>query len=156
MWKANGLRRAKRLNGLSAYIQGAAVRWALTLTWSAITASLMLSPSGNGTIVSFISKLFGGTDTTDAMGHVIITSILALLWCWTISLYATATQTTRLILIGGIVWGFGAELSQHFVPQRGASLFDLGANILGVLIGLAAYRLLTAVLRYGVGSRGMS
>jgi proline iminopeptidase len=61
-----------------------------------------------------------------------------------------------LILVGGIVWGFGAELSQHYVPQRGASLFDLGANILGVLIGLAAYRLLTAVLRYGVGSRGMS
>jgi len=36
------------------------------------------------------------------------------------------------------------ELSQFFVPGRGTSLLDLGANILGVLIGLAGYRLLAA------------
>ncbi len=141
MWKAeNGLHKIKRLNRLFTYSQGAIVRWTLTLTWTAIAVSLMLSPSGNGTTVSSVSKLFGGTETTDAIGHVIINAILAFLWCWAISLYASATKTTRLILIGGIIWCFVAELSQYFVPERGTSLLDLGANIFGVLIGLAGYR----------------
>lgn len=92
--------------------------------------------------MSWVSHLFGGTETTDAIGHVIINAILAFLWCWTISLYTTTQKTTRLILIGGIVWYFVGELSQFFVPERGTSLLDLGANIFGVLIGLTAYRLL--------------
>lgn len=145
MWKAeNGLRRVKRLNRLFAYSQSAIVRWTLTFTWSTITASLMLSPSGNGTMVSTISKLFGGTETTDAIGHVIISIILAFLWCWAISLYVSVPEATRLVLSGGIIWGFVAELSQYFVPERGTSLLDLGANTLGVLIGLTVYRWLAA------------
>ena len=143
------MRKAKRLNEL---IQSATVRWTLTVTWTALTASLLLSPSGSGTPVSFISQLFGGTDTSDAIGHVVVITILALLWCWTIGLYANTAQTTYLILIGGIVWGLGAELSQYFVPERGTSLLDLGANILGVLIGLVVYRLLIAFVRYGAAS----
>jgi hypothetical protein len=141
MWKAeNGLHKMKRLKELFTYFQSAIIRWTLTLIWSAIAVSLMLSPSGDGTTVSGVSKLFGGTETTDAVGHVIINVILALLWCWTISLYASTAKMTRLILIGGIVWCFGAELTQYFVPERGASLLDLAANILGVLIGLIGYR----------------
>jgi len=144
MWKANGLHKVKRLNGLSVVVQSAAVRWALTLIWTAITAKLMLSPSGDGTTVSWVSKLFGGTETTDAVGHVIINAILAFLWCWTISLYAATAKTTRLVLVGGLIWCFVGEMSQHFVPERGTSLLDLAANILGGLIGLAGYRLLAA------------
>jgi VanZ family protein len=105
---------------------------------------LMLSPSGDGTTVLRVSKLFGNTETTDAIGHIIINAVLALLWCWTISLYTTITQTTRIIQIGGVIWCFSAELSQSFVPNRGASLLDLVANIIGVLVGLIIYRLLLA------------
>mgnify|MGYP003752130763 FL=1 len=74
----------------------------------------------------------------------IINVILAILWCWTLSLYLSPAKTIRLILIGGLIWCVGAELTQHWVPNRGASLLDLGANILGVLIGLVGYRLLSA------------
>jgi len=100
----------------------------------------MLSPSGDGTTVSWVSKLFGGTETTDAVGHVIINVILALLWCWAISLYATIAKTIIIVLIGGMFWCFSAELVQSFVPNRGSSLLDLAANILGILIGLFIYR----------------
>ncbi len=144
MWKANGLHKVKRSNGLPVYVQRAVVRWTLTLVWTIIAASLMLSPGNKGGTVSQISHAFGGTQITDAIGHVIINAILAFLWSWTISLYASGAKTTRLILIGGIIWCFGAELSQFFVPERGTSLLDLGANILGVMIGLMAYRSLTA------------
>ena len=75
----------------------------------------------------------------DAVGHVIINAILALLWRWTLSLYASAATTTRLILIGAVVWCFGTELTQQFVPNRGSSLLDLAANLLGGMIGLVAY-----------------
>jgi len=47
---------------------------------------------------------------------------------------------TLIILVGGIIWCFGAELSQFFVPERGASLIDLVANIVGVLTGLMVFR----------------
>lgn len=132
----------KPLNTLFAISQHPILRWTLTLAWTALAARLMLSPSGDGTTVSFVSKLFGGTQETDAIGHVIINVILAFLWCWTLSLYLSPAKTIRLILIGGLIWCVGAELAQHFVPNRGASLLDLGANILGVLIGLITYRAL--------------
>ncbi len=145
MWKAeHRSRRMKPLNALLAISQRPIVRWTLTLAWTALAASLMLSPSGDGTTVSFVSKLFGGSEETDAIGHVIINVILAFLWCWTLSLYLSPAKTTRLVLIGGLIWCVGAELTQHFVPNRGSSLLDLGANILGVLIGLVGYRLLAA------------
>ncbi len=130
------------MNRLYAVFQSEVVRWALTLTWTAIAASLMLSPSGDGTTVSWISKLFGGTETTDAIGHVIINTILTFLWSWTLSLYVSPIKTTRTILVGGIIWCCGAESLQYFVPERGTSLLDLTANFLGVFMGLAIYRAL--------------
>ncbi len=122
------LKLTKKLNKLPLYLHSAVVRWALTIIWTAISASLMLSPSGDGTTVSWVSKLFGGTEINDAVGHVIINAVLALLWCWIISLYTITAKMTRVVLIGGIIWCFGAELSQFFVPERGASLLDLVAE----------------------------
>jgi hypothetical protein len=129
---------------LFAISQRSIIRWTLTLAWTALAASLMLSPSGDGTTVSGISKVFGGTETSDAVGHMIINAIQALLWCWTLSLYLSPAKTTRLILIGAVVWCFGAELAQQFVPKRGTSLLDRAANILGVLIGLIGDLMLVA------------
>ncbi|WP_119071455.1 VanZ family protein [Aggregatilinea lenta] len=131
-----------RRQQILAYFQNPLLRWALTLTWTAIAASLMLSPSGDGTTVTWVSKLFGGTETTDAIGHVIINTILAFLWCWTLSLYSGTGKTTRLVLFGGFIWCCGAESLQYFVPERGTSLLDLSANFLGVFVGLAIYRAL--------------
>ena len=85
--------------------------------------------SGDETTVSGISKVFGGTETADAVGHMIINAILALLWRWTLSLYASAATTTRLILIGAVVWCFGAELTQQFVPKRGPAAQDVFAQV---------------------------
>ncbi|HML23804.1 MAG TPA: VanZ family protein [Aggregatilinea sp.] len=131
----------KRLNRLTPYFQHPLIRWALTLTWTATAASLMLSPSGEGTTVTWVSKLFGGTETTDAVGHVIINSILGFLWAWTMSLYTSSANTTRIVLVGGLIWGFTAEGTQYFVPGRGTSLLDLAANILGVSVGVSLFRL---------------
>ncbi len=145
MRKANDLPGIKHLNGVSTVVQSAAVRWTLTLAWSAVAVWLMLSPGTKGGTVSNISHSFGGTEITDAIGHVIINAILAFLWSWTLSLYVPKARITRLILIGGIVWGVSAELSQLFVPERGTSLLDLTANIIGVTIGVLVYRVVMAI-----------
>ena len=140
--RQSAIKHETTLNRLLPHLYSSAVRWTLTIIWTALAIKLMLSSSGDGTAVSWVSKLFGGTETIDAIGHIIINAILALLWCWTISLYTSTAKMTRIVLIGGIIWCFGAELSQFFVPERGASLIDLVANIVGVLIGLMIFRLL--------------
>lgn len=127
------------LRRISAWGQYAGVRWALTLAWSALTALLMLSPSGDGTTVSGVSGLFGGSDTTDAIGHVIIHAVLAGLWCWTLHRYRPLAWVRRRVLIAGMAWCLAAELSQALVPARGVSLIDLAANVLGVVVGVAGY-----------------
>jgi VanZ family protein len=134
-----------KLFRISSYLQSPPLRWALTLLWTAITIKLMFSPSGDGTIVSWVSKLFGGTETTDAIGHIIINTIQAWLWCWTINLYTNILKTTRIVLTGGIIWCFAAELTQLLVPNRGTSLLDLAANIVGVLIGMIIHRLISRI-----------
>lgn len=114
-------------------------RWLFTLLWTVITIPLMLSPSGEGTSVSWIAKLFGNTEASNAVGHVIVNAILAFLWYWTINMYLCDTKTMWIILISGIIWGIIGEMAQVFVPARGPSLLDLGMNILGVLIGVFIY-----------------
>ncbi|WP_162909592.1 VanZ family protein [Aggregatilinea lenta] len=130
----------QRLNRLSRFATNPLICWALTLTWTAVAASLMLSPSGEGTTVTWVSSLFGGTEITDAIGHVIINTILGFLWSWTLSLYTSPTRATRLVLSGGLIWCCGAEGSQYFVPGRGTSLLDLSANLLGVSLGVLLMR----------------
>lgn len=154
MWKTGEkLHDQHPLSRLAQIVEHPLVRWALTLAWTLIAASLMLSPSGDGTTVSSVSKVFGGTETSDAVGHVLINIVLAFLWCWTVSVYLSPALTLRVILIGGMVWCFGAELTQHFVPERGTSLLDLGANLLGVSVGLIAFRVYSQVVQPVSGDR---
>ncbi len=120
--------------------QSVGLKWSLALAWMIMAVALMLSPSGNGSTISGISGVFGGTNITDAIGHVIINTILTLLWCRTLRLYFTVARTARLVLGIGLPWGIGIEVMQHFAPQRGVSLLDLSANLLGLAVGLAIYR----------------
>jgi len=140
MWKTDDTVRVQTLLlRFVRIIEYPPVRWTLTIIWSLIAVSLMLSSSREGTIVAFISDLFGGKSDSDAVGHVLINTALAFLWCWTISMYVSPETTMSVILIGGIIWGFGAEMTQHFVPERGTSTLDLVANISGVSNGLVVY-----------------
>jgi VanZ family protein len=140
-FKGNDLHWVIDLKEVSSYFQHVTVRWMLTLTWTAIDMILMLSPGSKGSVAGETSGLFGGTDITDAIGHVILKAILVLLWCWMLSHYTSLENFIRWVAIGGLTWAVVAELAQFFVPDRGVSVLDLAANILGVLIGLKIYYL---------------
>ncbi len=117
--------------------QSPIIRWVLTILWSILTVLLFLTPSGDGTPVTFISELFGGTTVTDAIGHVIIHSVLSFLWFWTARLYI---QDPGIVIIsGGVVLAITGELLQLYIPGRGGSLLDMVANSIGICTGVWLY-----------------
>ena len=112
------------------------VRWLVTCIWTGITLFLMLSPADDMSLAKQLSILAGGTEITDAIGHFVLFSVLTLMWYWTLigrSSYLRARSTAALV---ALALGIGCELAQVFVPQRGASLLDLSADVLSVLFAL--------------------
>lgn len=124
---------------LRRYIEHPIIRWTLTLLWTALAARLMVAPSGDGTLVTWLSRLLGGTEQTDAIGHLLISAALAGLWYWTLCLYVTLPQAGGGTLLIGLGWSLLAELSQSIIPTRGTTILDLGANLFGVLLGILGY-----------------
>lgn len=92
---------------------------------------LMAAPSDAPGIAD-LSRLFGGSEITDAIGHVVLFSMLTFVWYFAL-LYRWNRRTAFRAAVA-VVWllGTGAELSQHIVPHRGFSLLDLLANWLGI------------------------
>ncbi len=111
------------------------VRWSAALLWSA-TATYLMVWSSRDTPVRWLSRLFGGTQLTDAIGHMVLCGILV--WLWYRALRGSLQPASALGVVVAIGLGLSVvtELAQVFVPSRGASLLDLLANVLGV--GLSA------------------
>ena len=109
------------------------VRWSATLAWTAFTVALMSRPSNVG-IVHDLSLFFGGTELTDAAGHVVLFGTLAALWYWTLT-GRLKRQRALLLATGiGVAVGIATEFAQYFVPERGVALIDILADCLGPLI----------------------
>lgn len=111
----------------------APVRWSLALLWTGGLLYLMLTPSGDGTPVTWISRLFGGTEITDAIGHVILYAVLTALWAWTLSLHMPERRAILTVAALGLILGLTLEAAQVYVEDRGSTLIDYGANMAGVL-----------------------
>lgn len=107
--------------------------WAGVLLATAITLYFMAAPS-DSLGVADLSHLFGGTETTDAIGHVILFCLLTFVWYYALR-YRWNERTAFALAIAVVgLMGTVAELSQHFVPHRGMTLLDLLANWSGVLL----------------------
>jgi VanZ family protein len=106
--------------------------------WTAFIIVLMVIP-GQGTITQDLSRAGGGTDTTDAVGHVLLFGSLVVMW-WQAH-YPEQGALLAAALVGLMV-GFTTELLQLWVPGRGAALIDFAANGLGVLLAGVVIRLL--------------
>jgi VanZ family protein len=89
-----------------------------------------------GTPVGQLSLFFGGSELTDAIGHVILCGILT--WLWYQALRASSRHAYALSIAVAIGLGLGivTEWAQSVVPSRGASLLDVLANALGVCLAV--------------------
>jgi hypothetical protein len=103
------------------------IRWIAALAWTALVCALMLLPGNDGGVVDDTSTFFGNRDLTDAIGHVALFFALAALWQW-------ALRDRRRAIGLAAALGILTEGAQSLVPDRGASLLDLGANVLGVIL----------------------
>lgn len=114
-------------------------RWALALAWTTLVCLLMLLP-GEDSVAEDTSGFFGGTDLTDAAGHVLLFGALTVFW------YAALVCQVRpsVAFWGAVLVGAGLglllETGQSLVPERGLSLLDFSANVLGVSGAVLALR----------------
>ena len=96
---------------------------------------LLLWPS-DGTAVRDISVFFGGTELSDALGHVILMFVEASLCFSLLRHYAPKEKARIYAAVASISFAFLLETAQFFIPSRGAALIDFGANSLGVILAI--------------------
>lgn len=117
-------------------------RWVLALLWTVLIGYLLLWPSEE-TAVEDVSDTFGGTDLTDAVGHVALMAIETLLVYGVLVHSWPARRALRGAALFTLILGLVLEGAQHWIPSRGFALLDLSANWLGVALcvyGLRAPR----------------
>jgi len=107
-------------------------RWSVTLVWTSVTVLLMLSP-GEESAAEDLSRFFGGTDITDALGHVVLYGVLTALWRWALLNHLSLQQALGGAVAVGLALGAATELAQFLIPHRGVALVDLLANWVGSL-----------------------
>jgi hypothetical protein len=107
------------------------ISWILWAMWTILLCLLFLSPS-EGTAVKDISMFFGGSELTDAIGHVGLIFIETALFYNALRYYVMGQRALRYAVSGTLIFGLCAELAQHGIPSRGASLIDMLAALIGV------------------------
>lgn len=107
------------------------LRWGIALAWTGLILILMLTPSDKP-VVEDTSATFGGTDYTDAIGHVVLFGTLALLWWAALACHKPIPTAFYRALGLSLLLGISLEIAQNWVPERGTSLLDLFANASGI------------------------
>jgi hypothetical protein len=115
------------------YLDRPLVAWLMTLLWVGLVLYLLLMP-GTNMVVSDTSDLFGGTNLTDALGHVVLFVVLAGLVYRVLAFYLSRPKALYATIGVILILGTCVELAQYLVPERGVAVLDLSANWLGVLI----------------------
>ena len=108
------------------------MRLTLPLAWLAGILVLTLTPGDSRSLVGRTSAFFGGSDLTDAAGHVVLFGVLTLLLYWAVRVF-WEPQRALIVAVGcGLLVGMLTELAQMGIPDRGFALLDLISNWLGV------------------------
>jgi hypothetical protein len=116
----------------------------LLLIVTIVICVLLISP-GTSWWVEKPSAMLGGTDETDAGGHVVLFTLLAMGWTWALGHYWVRPRVITVVVAGGVTLAAITELAQLFIPERGSSLIDFGADVLGTLIGVTLALLIVYV-----------
>ncbi len=115
-------------------LQQQPIRWFIPLGWTLGILYLTLS-TGDNQNVSWLSKLVGGTEITDAIGHVVMFGVLVVLWQWAGSAQYPKMGVLKVVTPLCFLFGMSVEASQHWIEGRGMSWLDFLANGGGVLLG---------------------
>ncbi len=110
--------------------------WLIALAWTGLVCILMLLP-GKNSVAADTSHFFGGTNLTDSIGHVLMYGILVGLWQIALAQQMPAVRALWWAAAFAVALGIMTEFGQEFVPNRGSSVFDVMADVLGVAVAAA-------------------
>src|SRR5258707_956080 len=120
----------QRVEPLASILRPPAGRLGLALFWTALVAILTLLP-GNSTVIEDTHRAFGGTDLSDAMGHVVLFGFLTMSYYWLLRLRFSPGKALIIATMVTFALGVTTELAQMLVPERGPSSFDVAADSIG-------------------------
>jgi VanZ family protein len=123
------------------FFDSRSLRWATTLLWTIFLTILLLQPETQSIIPTGIQpappsierELFFSTI------HLIMFGITAFLWCLALETYFELRLTLVSVGLFIISYGFVTELAQGMIPGRAPQIWDMIANAIGVMIGIAVY-----------------
>jgi len=128
-----------------------AIFWLIAISWTLLVIIVLLKP-GDGVmnhelslssfLASFFSLLISRRELSEAIGHVILFGVLTILWLRVLMMYFPRSRAIFLAICIAIVLALATEIGQYFV-NRGSLLFDLLANILGVVIAFIGFGYVT-------------
>lgn len=123
-----------------------AARVVVTLCFMALLVAASVTPAGSGAGGSFAVRLVARTPNfLQKVLHVTLYGVLTLLLVW--NLAAIPSHVVRLLIAVAVATGFGAAMEwyQTRVPGRFGTVFDVGLDATGALLGAgAAFLLLRA------------
>lgn len=113
--------------------------WLLVALWLALLALMLLTP-GDEALFEDAHQRTRSTELTDSLGHLVLFAVLAVLLYGALAQHLPGERALGATLRVSIALGLGMELAQHWIPERGFTLYDLAANWLGPLLVLWLWR----------------
>ena len=109
-----------------------AIRLALLLCFT-VAAIVLTTLPGTTRLIHGLAELWNYSESTAALLHCLLFALLTFVW---FRLAVGWLPRPRAILVAAgvaLAVGTATETLQLFIPSRGATLLDLGANWLGIL-----------------------
>ncbi len=113
--------------------------WLLAALWLALIVALLWTP-GDEDLIDRTHRAAGGTELTDALGHVALFGVLVVLLAAARAQHTTTEHAVRWAVRVAAALGLVIEVGQIGVPERGFALYDLAANWTGPVLLWVAWR----------------
>ena len=118
------------------------VRWLISPLLTLVLVVLLLQPGEQSITDTGILQGPPGLarDLFFIAGHIGWFGLLVVLWRWTLVTRFHTTSALVLAVLIALVVGTSTELAQTLIPNRGATLVDLLANYVGIVLAVVAVR----------------
>src|SRR5512145_593252 len=94
------------------------ISWSLAVLWTVVICYLLLWPSRD-TMVYDVSKVFGGTEESDAVGHFGLAFVEAAVLYNLLRHYLSTRLAWSVTIVGTVILDIALEFAQIWIPERG-------------------------------------
>jgi VanZ family protein len=117
--------------------------WVRAIAWTAFSIFLLLRTSNSSTGNSeriLELRWYSRWSVFESVGHAILFAILTRLWIRTLANHVPRSYALWLPVSFAFLLGVSTEIIQYFMATRGASILDLAANLIGILLAVVSLR----------------